>query len=316
MPVTVQHDVVVRDRLLIPPGWDSWGFIRVTREGFDVEAVSAEWGQALDAFQQQQAMAPEGGPGAETTDAPDTNVQPTPSPEPTVLTSYAEVIPDPTASRYQPSGPATPANAIDVPALDTQLFLAQQLEALTKLQAADDAEAARAAKAGPSPGDGRASPGVLSNSIGGGTGGSGGGSGSGSAVISGRGFGSERLGRSAALGAGAEGTETGAGAGAGAAIERQIGPVRGNLGGISVEAEDEGGEAGRAGEVGAEAGSGTGIGSGIGMWRNGAAAAAREPDLREMDLFFKDLLRRKESYGGAGAAGTSGGAGAGAGVEG
>lgn len=40
---TLKHNVVDRERVLVPPAWDSWGKIRVLREGFDVEGISRAW---------------------------------------------------------------------------------------------------------------------------------------------------------------------------------------------------------------------------------------------------------------------------------
>ncbi|KAL8847138.1 MAG: hypothetical protein Q9221_007803 [Calogaya cf. arnoldii] len=39
----VRHNVIDRDKILVPPNWDSWGKIRVLREGFDVEGISSGW---------------------------------------------------------------------------------------------------------------------------------------------------------------------------------------------------------------------------------------------------------------------------------
>ncbi|MCJ1379207.1 hypothetical protein MMC17_002307 [Xylographa soralifera] len=43
----LKHNVIDRDQILIPPNWDSWGKIRVTREGFNVEAVSIGWSKDI-----------------------------------------------------------------------------------------------------------------------------------------------------------------------------------------------------------------------------------------------------------------------------
>lgn len=40
---SLKHNVIDRDRILIPPNWDSWGKIRVLREGFDVDGISKSW---------------------------------------------------------------------------------------------------------------------------------------------------------------------------------------------------------------------------------------------------------------------------------
>ncbi|KAH0544520.1 hypothetical protein GP486_008511, partial [Trichoglossum hirsutum] len=39
----LKHNVIDRDKVLVPPNWDSWGKIRVLREGFDVEGVNEGW---------------------------------------------------------------------------------------------------------------------------------------------------------------------------------------------------------------------------------------------------------------------------------
>jgi len=36
-------NVVDRDLVFVPSGWDSWGKIRVLRDGFDVQGVSEAW---------------------------------------------------------------------------------------------------------------------------------------------------------------------------------------------------------------------------------------------------------------------------------
>jgi hypothetical protein len=39
----LKPNVIDRDQVFIPSGWDSWGKIRVLREGFDVEGVCGGW---------------------------------------------------------------------------------------------------------------------------------------------------------------------------------------------------------------------------------------------------------------------------------
>ena len=39
----LQPNVVDRDNVFVPSGWDSWGKIRVLRDGFDVEGVCEGW---------------------------------------------------------------------------------------------------------------------------------------------------------------------------------------------------------------------------------------------------------------------------------
>lgn len=44
----LKHNVIDRDRVLVPPNWDSWGKIRILREGFDVEGISQKWSLDID----------------------------------------------------------------------------------------------------------------------------------------------------------------------------------------------------------------------------------------------------------------------------
>jgi hypothetical protein len=44
----LKHNVIDRDKVVIPPNWDSWGKIRVLRDGFDVDLVSNGWSIDLD----------------------------------------------------------------------------------------------------------------------------------------------------------------------------------------------------------------------------------------------------------------------------
>jgi dynein light intermediate chain 1, cytosolic len=39
----LKPNVIDRDQIFVPSGWDSWGKIRVLRDGFDVEGVCAGW---------------------------------------------------------------------------------------------------------------------------------------------------------------------------------------------------------------------------------------------------------------------------------
>ena len=40
---TVKHNVIDRDKILVPPNWDSWGKIRILRDAFDAEGVAERW---------------------------------------------------------------------------------------------------------------------------------------------------------------------------------------------------------------------------------------------------------------------------------
>lgn len=125
----LKHNVIDRDKVLIPPSWDSWGKIRVLREGFDVEGMSHGW--SVDV-----RHAPPGAGGtAERRETglsePKGNGQ-----EAGIIPAYEEVIKDPRGSDER--DPAGPSQSIEIPNVNTQEFLAGQLEIIERLKAEDE----------------------------------------------------------------------------------------------------------------------------------------------------------------------------------
>jgi dynein light intermediate chain 1, cytosolic len=61
----VKPNVVDREHVLVPSGWDSWGKIRVLRDGFDVEGVCDAWSvdlaQVLGSEEGDKESSPSGG---------------------------------------------------------------------------------------------------------------------------------------------------------------------------------------------------------------------------------------------------------------
>lgn len=114
-----------RDKILIPPNWDSWGKIRPLREGTDLEAISDAWSVEIQ---------------AQPEDNPDFTTQPTVSEESdSAVALYESTLPYPTSQPTQTqhiSADETP------PAPSVQDFLAQQLKVLDALKE-DDEKAAR-----------------------------------------------------------------------------------------------------------------------------------------------------------------------------
>lgn len=53
-PFKLKAQVIERDAVLVPAGWDSWGKLRVLREGFDCEAVHQGWDSDMDAVTDRQ----------------------------------------------------------------------------------------------------------------------------------------------------------------------------------------------------------------------------------------------------------------------
>ena len=48
-PFSERPNILDRDRILVPAGWDSWGKIAVLRDGFDAKAWGEAWDKDLEA---------------------------------------------------------------------------------------------------------------------------------------------------------------------------------------------------------------------------------------------------------------------------
>lgn len=122
----VKHNVIDRDKVVLPPNWDSWGKIRVLREGFDVEAVNKGW--SLDIEE----------PESNTPDA-HSNEEATEPEEPANLEQgavylYEQTIRDPSLDALQTVTAESNGMKLEVSSLDPQTFLASQLEILETLR--------------------------------------------------------------------------------------------------------------------------------------------------------------------------------------
>ncbi|KAI4267669.1 MAG: hypothetical protein L6R35_006832, partial [Caloplaca aegaea] len=100
---TLKHNVIDRDKVLVPPNWDSWGKIRVLREGFDVEGISSGWSIDIQVPAKSQSSQP---PEDDVLNAlPAPSIQnplhrvPSPKIPGSVLPIYEENIPNPYKDR-------------------------------------------------------------------------------------------------------------------------------------------------------------------------------------------------------------------------
>ncbi|KAI8056302.1 dynein light intermediate chain-domain-containing protein [Gilbertella persicaria] len=62
-PFHLKAQVIERDTVLVPSGWDSWGKIKVLREGFECDFVSEGWDADMDAVMDRQKPANTGARG-------------------------------------------------------------------------------------------------------------------------------------------------------------------------------------------------------------------------------------------------------------
>jgi dynein light intermediate chain 1 len=148
----LRHNVTDRDRVLVPPNWDSWAKIRILGDGVDVEGVSEQWSVDIEIPRHMRianGQAPSPAP-AETEG--EITAEPLPSPVvietedgPSATSAYEDTIRNPETD-YPLSSLSKQSNGIEIASKDPQLFLAEQVKELEKLRQEDDKEAAAKAQ--------------------------------------------------------------------------------------------------------------------------------------------------------------------------
>ena len=144
---TVKHNVINRDKIVIPPNWDSWGKIRILREGFEMETVSNTWSIEI-----QDPPESEWNPYAQTSSAPQRDVSSgvedvNSKPEETTISILLSALPNPTARAKGFVSSTTASEVVTVK--DTQTFLAEQAQILESLIQEDERDDKRQRKAQP-----------------------------------------------------------------------------------------------------------------------------------------------------------------------
>jgi dynein light intermediate chain 1 len=126
----LKPNVIDRDKIVVPPNWDSWGKIRVLREGFDVELVSNGWTIDLE----QPFPTPQPANGAEENgDAVDGSAEKpngAADPQGSTVRLYEMAVQDPSMDALQIAGRNNFSTKLEVETMDSQSFLAQQLTVL------------------------------------------------------------------------------------------------------------------------------------------------------------------------------------------
>lgn len=145
----LKHNVIDRDKIVVPPNWDSWAKVRVLRDGFDAEAVSTGWGIDLDHdFTRARANGASGKPDAHdaaAAAAAETNgdehaganveVQ---EPEGSAVVMYESQIQDSSLDALQFAQQEKSTNKLEVKPVDIQSFLAEQIPRLDAEKKADE----------------------------------------------------------------------------------------------------------------------------------------------------------------------------------
>ena len=135
---SLKHNVIDRDKILVPPNWDSWGKIRILRDGFDLEGISDAWSVEIqapsEAIHNGGVASPANGDTGNGSSA---------------VAIYEETIRDPKHDTSSMANGHARGSKIEVETLDTQTFLAEQAENLQQLRDEDERAAKRAQKGAP-----------------------------------------------------------------------------------------------------------------------------------------------------------------------
>lgn len=118
----------------MPPNWDSWGKIRVLREGFDVEAVSQGWSIDLESKfppPGRHAINTENGDANGNANGVEYDTDGYEIADGSAVTMFEASIRNPTHDALQMAGRDTHSTKLEVETLDTQSFLGAQV---TKLE--------------------------------------------------------------------------------------------------------------------------------------------------------------------------------------
>ncbi|ODM20741.1 hypothetical protein SI65_03794 [Aspergillus cristatus] len=128
---SLKHNVIDRDKILVPSNWDSWGKIRIIREGFDMEGVSTAWSIEIQDppeplnYNESTEETPQ-----DATEAEDGS---------SAVAIFEQTIKDPKRDySIAPPGRQQSDNKVEVETSDMQSFLAKQLEVLEKQKQEDD----------------------------------------------------------------------------------------------------------------------------------------------------------------------------------
>lgn len=128
----LKHNVIDRDKIVVPPNWDSWGKIRVLGGNFDTEVASKGWSediklpvgftlQSLEELEQAKAEASETGQFVQ---------------EDSAIARYEDWCRDPNSGGMAVVESAMSAgSAVGVDSEDTQEFLERQLKILEAFKA-------------------------------------------------------------------------------------------------------------------------------------------------------------------------------------
>jgi dynein light intermediate chain 1 len=142
----LKPNVIDRDRVLVPPNWDSWGKIRIIREGFDVEGVSQKWSVDIDIPRHTRTVTNGEAAPEEVLPANGEAENENEDGGPSAMSMYEETIRNPEQDFPLSALHSKQANGIEVASKDAQEFLGEQLQTLEVLRRDDDNDRVKAAR--------------------------------------------------------------------------------------------------------------------------------------------------------------------------
>ncbi|KAI0019977.1 dynein light intermediate chain-domain-containing protein [Xylariomycetidae sp. FL0641] len=130
----LKPNTIDRDKIVVPPNWDSWGKIRVLRDGFDVETVSEGWSIDID-----QPFPAAKTNGQKTIDQDVIgDVDEPEDPEGSAVAMYEEQVQDTSLDALQLAQGNQETTQLEIPSVDTQAFLGNQLERIDQQKKTDE----------------------------------------------------------------------------------------------------------------------------------------------------------------------------------
>ncbi|KAL9112721.1 MAG: hypothetical protein Q9227_003024 [Pyrenula ochraceoflavens] len=148
----VKYNIVDRDKMLIPPNWDSWAKIRILNDEFDLEGLSNAWSVEIQDPPEEISATDLNNIHSKDSDQDQDQDQqkllqaPPPDPSTSAVAIFEATLPTPSeasssSTTTQPNPLSATPNEVTCP--DIQAFLQTQAEVLEKLKADDEKEALR-----------------------------------------------------------------------------------------------------------------------------------------------------------------------------
>lgn len=130
--------------MLIPSNWDSWGKIRVLREGFDVEGLSTSWSNDIQSFRAPEHQNSQDTGGTDNT-GEGTDSYAHGNGEESAVVLFEDTVREPNKDlvlSHSHGLHQRDSRPIEIESVDTQEFLSGQLQVIESIKAAEEQDQA------------------------------------------------------------------------------------------------------------------------------------------------------------------------------